>query len=139
MSVEVRSSRRRFLAAILGLGLFTFARPSRGWAALAERRRYSSLSSKLVNLLRHKESARIIGLEYLRSTPRESDAQTLTDLISAGFVGSQKNRCEVDAARLRELLRLQMRQDFEEGRIIRLRGWIVSVTEARLCALAALV
>jgi hypothetical protein len=29
-------------------------------------------------------------------------------------------------------------KDFEDGRVVNLGGWIVSLTEARLCAVAAL-
>jgi hypothetical protein len=29
-------------------------------------------------------------------------------------------------------------QDFEHGRFVKVQGWILSVTEARLCALVAL-
>jgi hypothetical protein len=35
-------------------------------------------------------------------------------------------------------LQQQIRQDYVEERVVKLQGWILSVTEARLCALTAL-
>jgi hypothetical protein len=35
-------------------------------------------------------------------------------------------------------LQQQIRQDYIEERVVKLQGWILSVTEARLCALTAL-
>jgi hypothetical protein len=142
MSRGVHSSRRQFLVTPIWLGLSAFIRPYQVWGVITERRRhnsFSSSSSRLVKILRHKESARIIGLEYLRTAPKEADAQILVHLISLGFIENQQDLYDADTERLREFLRLRMRQDFEGGQIIKLKGWMVSVTEARLCALTALI
>jgi hypothetical protein len=124
---------------MLWLGFWTFTRPFRAWAALAERGSNSSLEIKLIALLRHKDSARLIGLEYLRSVPSEADAKVLVDSISSGFATGQKDLHTANPARLCNLLQRRIQQDFDEEHIIRLQGWLLSVTEARLCALVALV
>jgi hypothetical protein len=139
MSREGGGNRRQFLVTSLWLGLLAFIRPYHVWAVATERRSHDSFSSTLVNILRHKESARIIGLQYLRVAPSEADAQRLVHLICLGVAENQRSFYEADPERLREFLRLRMRRDFEEGQIIKLQGWMVSVTEARLCALTALV
>ena len=56
---------------------------------------------------------------------------------------SRKDRraelAKAERGKLRELLLAQQRQDFEHGRIVKVQGWILSETEARLCTLAALI
>jgi hypothetical protein len=64
-------------------------------------------------------AARAIGAAYLRAHPNDS----LTD---ARAIATQP-RAHI-AARVRE--------DFAAGRVVLLDGWMLSVTEARLCALA---
>ena len=138
MSKEACMGRRRFFTITLGFGILAFIQPHGAWTPLIERTRQVPRSSRLTKLLRQKESARIIGLEYLRIVQHEADPEMLVDLISLGFSDGYKALHNADTAKLRELLRLRMQQDFEEGHIVKLQGWIVSVTEARLCALVAL-
>ena len=66
----------------------------------------------------HQAAARTIGAAYLRAYPRDTlaDARVIADLPRAQI-----------AARVRE--------DFAAGRVVMLDGWMLSVTEARLCAL----
>jgi hypothetical protein len=96
------------------------------------------LAMRLANFFAHKHSARIVGSEYLRCTPRETDIDLLVNLICAPWAGRYKELTSVDGGKLRELLTLQQRQDFEHGRIVNVQGWILSETEVRLCALAVL-
>jgi hypothetical protein len=77
-----------------------------------------------------------IGQEYLQVVPTERNLQLLQDLISSAC---GQPVFGLDAQKLREHLRLRTRQDFEEGDVIKIHGWMLSITEARLCALAALV
>jgi hypothetical protein len=44
-----------------------------------------------------------------------------------------------DPLRLRRALALRTRRDFAEGRTVRVEGWILSRTEARLYAIASLI
>jgi hypothetical protein len=37
-----------------------------------------------------------------------------------------------------DVLQRRIRQDFVEEKVVKLQGWILSATEARLCALTAL-
>ena len=81
----------------------------------------------------------MVGREYLRSVPEEEDARLLVDLICSGQAVGRADLVGADLKELREWLRHQQRQEFEHGRIVKVQGWILSETEARLCALAALV
>ncbi|HEX6383133.1 MAG TPA: hypothetical protein VF177_00550 [Anaerolineae bacterium] len=131
-------NRRQFLTLILGLGLATFMRPPRVWSWLARRFRHEPLSVRFAHLFRQKESAKVIGQAYLQAIPAEADVQTLTDLIAASLAGDQE-LVKTSTAELRPILERQMRQDFDQGRVANVEGWLLSETEARLCALAALV
>jgi len=135
--MDTRHSRRRFLASLLW-ALLLALRPGFAWAVLSERRGDNSLDSRLGTLLRHEESARLIGREYLRIAPHEANVQILSDLIELGHGDDPKCTSDADAESLRERLWSRTRQDFEEGHIVRIHGWILSLTETRLCALAAL-
>lgn len=88
-----------------------------------------SRAETLLALLPHPESAAVIGREYLRVTPDEADRDRLCAMLwpADALPGS-----------LGEALARRQRADFAEGRTVRLRGWILARTEARLCALAAL-
>ncbi len=87
---------------------------------------------------RHPESAAVIGREYLKDRPGESDARVLGELISISSGGTPDRTCRADPDDIRRRLRRRVRLDFEEGRVVKVRGWILSETEARLCALAAI-
>ncbi|HBY96447.1 MAG TPA: hypothetical protein DEP84_21305 [Chloroflexi bacterium] len=138
MSAEAGIRRRELLTIALWLGLATRLRPSVQWSAPAARPQLDSLSASVAGLLKYKESARIVGRTYLQNVPQEADAQTLVNLLSLGPVHNNSESRNATTNTLRELLQLRMRQDFEEGQIVKLQGWILSVTEARLCALVAL-
>lgn len=121
-------SRRGFLAtlavgiagAALGLRLYwTVGHPPVG-------------AERLVRLLPHADSAARTGRRYLEDTPREADATRLVALIGATPAGADS-----DAA-LREYLEARIRQDFIDGATVAVDGWLLAVTEARLCALVSL-
>jgi hypothetical protein len=132
----LQHSRRRFFLNFFGVGLTVLlVRPCIVWTAVGKRTKLDPLSSRLKELLKHKESALSIGREYLRIVPNESNLKALLDFISSVCGQSV---LDLDAQKLREYLRLRTRQDFEEGHVIRIHGWMLSITEARLCGLAAL-
>jgi hypothetical protein len=105
--------------------------------ATLNRRKQDQSIPGLAKLLRHEESACVIGREYLRNAPQEKDREILFNLISSGL--GQESVSMSDDEALRKRLRLQIRRDFAAERVVRVHGWILSITEARLCALAALV
>jgi hypothetical protein len=96
------------------------------------------LPTQLAALLRHQASAKVIGREYLSKYGQEADARVLLDHIAASLAVSDVGRFAATGQGLRELLDRTVREDFAVDRVVMLRGWVLSVTEARLCALAAL-
>lgn len=96
------------------------------------------LGGRLSRFFANGESARAIGRRYLALTPEESDINRLTTLIC----GAPENYVHLTRSRpdeTRSLLAAQQRADFAAGRTVMVDGWVLSQTEARLCALAALI
>ena len=96
------------------------------------------LASKLNGFFHDKDSARVIGREYLRIKPVEADALKLAELICAGRPERYAELNRAGMGKVRSILLHQQREDFDKGVIVNVKGWILSETEARLCALTAL-
>jgi hypothetical protein len=82
-------------------------------------------------------AARAIGQRYLRDFPEENDAGALVGRILEGVPDLPREVDASEAADLRARFRRRFAADFESGDTVQLDGWILSRTEARLCALCA--
>jgi len=89
----------------------------------------------LMALLHHHHSAGEVGRAYLAIAPDEADPAILLRLLGA----DDPNLVALDTEALRRNIRDRQRDDFAEGRTVVVRGWILSRTEVRLCALSALI
>ena len=86
---------------------------------------------RLLQILRNKRTVREIGRRYRKIVPRENDAQALAQaLLPSPRVTAP--------ASLQSAISEQIQRDFAEGRTLTLDGWVLSVTEARQCALYSL-
>jgi hypothetical protein len=94
-------------------------------------------AARLRRLLRDPLGARAIGAEYLRTRPGEATAASLLDAIAQSVPGGLGVLASASDRGLRALLAERSRSDFAEGKTVMLRRWILSETEARLCALAS--
>jgi hypothetical protein len=74
-----------------------------------------------------------LGQAYLAATPTERSAPELTRLLLPG-----ESVAGLDDDTLRGRLRNRVLDDFTAGRVTLVDGWILSLTEARQCALLAL-
>jgi hypothetical protein len=99
---------------------------------------HSAPAVRFGRLLRQRDSARAIGAAYLRSLPHPITADVLGDAIARGLPGGPALLATARDPELRALLAERSSVDFGEGRTVWLHGWLLSETEARLCALAAL-
>jgi hypothetical protein len=78
-----------------------------------------------------------ISQACLRALPTdESSPQRLASLILGGM--SSTSRRHLAAGTLHHAIRVQSRRDFARGDIVTVDGWMLSRTEVRLYALAAL-
>jgi hypothetical protein len=126
--------RRRFLAGLVGLGVVSL-RPPGARAGPRTEPAAGSTAPALAEVLRHRASAVAVGEAYLRVARHEREPRCLVRLIEV--------RCgelvfEARGEALRRCLARRIRQDFAEGQVVEVQGWVLSATEARLCALAAL-
>lgn len=131
-------NRRSVLTVLIYLAVSTLMRPVKSLATLINGKQDNSLIEKLDSFYTHKQSARVIGQEYLRLVPQEANVQCLVALIFSGTPFGKEKRLNGDIPAIRKSLQLQQRQDFQEGHIVRIHGWVLSLTEARLCGISAI-
>lgn len=94
-------------------------------------------ASRLLTVFRRRKSAMIVGRKYLERHPRETDPDLLVKLI-AGDPLRPLPTDEDDRRALARWLQLRFREDFIQGLTVRVEGWLLSQTEARLCAMVAM-
>ena len=83
-----------------------------------------SANPSIVDHLSSFPAARRVGQAYLAGSPRERDADRLAELLSL--------------ERGWTLVEAEIRSDYREGRVVRISGWPLSLTEVRIYALASL-
>ena len=96
------------------------------------------LENRLVHLFKNQESAKIIGLEYLKIVPEENNKKQLLSLFASTLGRFPALYTTTDPRELRAWLRICRHEDFKEGRIINVKNFLLSITESRICALVAL-
>jgi len=117
-------SRRDFLALVAG--------GATALVASCGRSRVGITAADLQAVLAHGAYTEMVGRQYLRKVPEEADVNRLGELILSDLSRTASN------GDIRARVREQVRRDFSEDRVVRLGQWILSQTEARLCALTAL-
>ena len=80
------------------------------------------------------KTLREIGMAYRLQTASERDTDKLVALLSADSAGKPVSSAS-DNLFIQSLISKKINQDFERGNTVIVKGWILSVTEARQCAL----
>ena len=75
------------------------------------------------------------GKAYLQKKPAEDDNDKLIQLLS----GNSSIANSADETAIHKYLDQKVKEDFEAGNITLVKGWVLSVTEARQCALFSLI
>jgi hypothetical protein len=78
-----------------------------------------------------------IGNSYLKKFPLENQEFTLVDLLLTDTNGKNISSTS-DSLVLQQALEEKIKKDFENGKTVVLQGWVLSITEARQCALFSL-
>jgi hypothetical protein len=130
-------SRRNYLHILVCLSALGLARSTRTLAIFGGRSESETLTTRLTEIFRHRESASVIGREFLRCVPAEADEHLLIDLICSSRKEQRAKLARANSGMLREWILRQHRKDFENGRIVNIQGWLLSKTEVRVCALLA--
>jgi hypothetical protein len=133
--VSRRVSRRAFLALCGAAGA---AGATAGvWKLVdGEERDWRPTARRLGAAFSDAVAARAVGNAYLASNPRERDGRRLVARLRAASSDWSRVRRSDD---VRRLAAVEVRRDYEAGRIANAGGWMLSLTEARLCGLAVLV
>ena len=124
--------RRRFLVSVVtiggGLGCsIVIGRAGTEWGG-------ESVVVEVSKLLTIAPDAQRVGRAYLDLVPDEDDPELLVDLV---FPSLRDADAPPESGELVRRFVAQVRRDFEEDRLARIDGWILSRTEARLSALLA--
>ncbi len=82
------------------------------------------------------EVLRNLGISYRKIVPAEDSKEKLTTILTGGIRDKQINSSDISA--VASQLEVTVENDFKTGKILTLKGWIISVTEARQCALLSL-
>lgn len=85
----------------------------------------------LLDLLRDEQVVHDLGQRYREVVPAENNTHALTHAIAGESPAMTR-------AALRARVKDQVQRDFADDRTVMLNGWILSVTEARQCALYSL-
>lgn len=79
---------------------------------------------------------REIGLSYRNMVPAENEKKKLTDILLTGDDG--KITGTSDNVAVYDLIDKKIKKDFKEYQLQVIKGWVISTTEARQCALFSL-
>ena len=143
MKRRVLANRRGILgaiAALMGNGLTS--RQAIGGMARDDAEDTLLLAEKLLNAYPPRQSLASIGTVYWR----ERDASLARNHAPSAFFRSFLKHIGWTEAELKDASKTHIReqveaaslQDFSDGRIVRVQGWLLSETEAKLSAIAAL-
>ena len=128
---QLNPQRRRLLKQITALiGAAAASSQTHALPLLPNRHDGQELLTALDRLFTHPESAAVIGNAYLDLFVDERSPGALIDAIRDSGISDAE-------AFDRQLLLSRIRMDFEVGNVVSLHGWILSRTEARLCAVFA--
>lgn len=124
-------TRRRFVALVaMAVGLLMTG------TGVLRRDRRAELG-RWLGLLRSPESAAVVGDAYLARFPEHSSRAALVAELERCVGRAGRGVAALSDAELRRRLREAVRSDYACGRTVSLQGWVVSRSEARLCALHA--
>lgn len=77
-----------------------------------------------------------IGKAYLSLVPAENEKQKLSDLILTDADGKKLSTSNWSG--IEDLVAKKVHEDFVNNRVMIVKGWVMSTTEARQCALYSL-
>lgn len=124
--------RRHFIASAaagaLGLGL-----PGAAWRTAPSENLQTLARPALLDMLGERR-VRDLGIRYRAMYPAACDADSLCAVIL-----DSDRPAPADAPATRAYLNATIRDDFAAGRTMILKGWVLSITEVRQCALFSLV
>ncbi len=107
--------------------------PSRGWAVMPDAR--ARVVARLRSSVGFPSGAAGIGAAYRATHPLERDPGSLLAQVLADLRLDSEGLMALDDAALERALRSCVLRDFAAGRVVVLDCWMLSRSEARICAL----
>lgn len=98
----------------------------------------STAEAAVLALLRHRRSAAAIGEAALAAWPELADRGALLAGIGSDLNMSFSDLTRAGVGEIHRLFSERIRMDFTTGRTLKIDGWLLSLAEVRLYALAAL-
>jgi hypothetical protein len=132
--MPMKTARRSVLLAVAGWALLPVAALAR--LPLAASDPDARLLARLATFFAVPDSAAALGAAYLRQAPEEAQAASLVARLFPGVASAALERWPDGA--LRSALAGRLSEDFAQSRTVVLEGWVLSRSEARLFAAAAL-
>jgi hypothetical protein len=135
--MPMKTARRSVLLAVAGWALAPFtalARPPRGAAAASNPE--ARLLARIVAFFGEPASAAALGAAYLCQAPEDAEPGHLVARLFPDTSSAVLERWSDSA--LRSALARRLIEDFAHSRTVILQGWVLSRSEARLFAAAAL-
>ena len=129
--------RRGFLVSLGAAGGLWLGWPARARAELALAGPRQS-ADRLVAVFSQRTSAAAVGRAYLAGHPDEGAIDHLVTELRAALRQCDCDPDCADLSTLRVATSRLVKEDFARSRVVRVDGWVLSRSEARLCGLAAL-
>jgi hypothetical protein len=129
-----RITRRRLLAGAAAAAVPVALAPLRPWRAMVAVTDPPPLAARLPRLLAARDSARRLG----RQAAAAVGGPDVAAAVLASLPGGARRAAGAGDDELRALISERVRADFAEEDTVTVRGWVLSRTEARMCALASL-
>ena len=89
---------------------------------------------QFVSRLFDEQMIRDAGESYLQKTPSENNEDKLIQLLAGNDAIAKSG----DEKAIHQYLDEKIKRDFETGKTVMVKGWVLSLTEARQCALFSL-
>jgi len=113
----------------LGMGVVPLIR----WTHRFSSKDETLAQPKILSLLCDKRTIGMLGRAYLKLKPDESCCGTLSnDLLGDKAIDAGVENQDMSEVGLQ--IEKMIKRDFETGNIVILKGWVLSITEARQCA-----
>jgi|tagenome__1003787_1003787.scaffolds.fasta_scaffold20424069_2 hypothetical protein len=135
MTGQRRWSRRRFLHAMTAVAALA---ATGGWWRWSARPPAAEWLASTPATGAARASAAVVGREYLRAREDVVAAETLVAEIASRVAGLEDLASTGSIEQARAAVAEAVVTDFAALDLVRVRGWILSATEARVCGLVAL-
>jgi hypothetical protein len=94
-------------------------------------------AGQLAGLIHHADSAAVLGQIYLSGKPQEADPDRLAGLVGVVPDPALPSGETGGAEGLRRRVAERIRADFLNDHTVAIDGWVLALTEARLCAMVS--